>query len=307
MSVDRTAGPDRATILRRPRCRGSFVPWWFAAPALVLVAGLMVWPSINGVLLAFYEWDGISPERTFVGLDNLTGVFTRPDTLGAVTRTILIAFVVLVTRNVGGLLLALVLNTRLRSRIVLRTIFFAPAVMSSVVLGYTYKFLFSPTGPVNQGLQALGVTSPPNWLGDPKLAIWVIILVITWQTVGSAMIIYLAGLQGVPQEVIEAAAIDGAGSVRRFFSIQLPYLAPAITVNMVLTLITGLRVFDDVYVLTGGGPANQTQTISTLLVQEAFEFGEYGSAAALAVILSLLISILTAVQFRFLRRQRAVS
>lgn len=301
--------PSRATSDRATRRRAAkpFVPWWFALPALALFLGLMVWPSLNGIALAFYDWNGISPDREFVGLANLIGVFTRPDALGAVTRTILIALTVLVVRNVAGLLLAVALNTKVRSRILLRTVFFAPAVMSSVVLGYTYKFIFGPDGPVNGLLRAIGVEHVPNWLGEPRLAIGVIILVISWQTVGSAMVIYLAGLQSIPVDVLEAAAIDGAGPIRRFFTMTLPYLAPAITVNMVLTLITGLRVFDDVYVLTGGGPANQTQTISTLLVQEAFEFGDYGSAAALAVVLSVLIAALTAVQFRFLGRQRRVT
>ncbi|GEK79218.1 carbohydrate ABC transporter permease [Agrococcus baldri] len=283
-----------------------FVPWWFAAPAVLLFAVLMIWPSVDGVILAFHDWNGVDPQREFVGLENLIEVFTHPMAFGAVLRTLLIAFTLLVTRNVLGLLLALALNTSVKSRVLLRTVFFAPAVMSSVVLGYTYKFIFGSDGPVNQTLRALGAESVPNWLGEPTLAIGVIIFVITWQTVGSAMVIYLAGLQSIPQDVLEAASIDGAGAFRRFFSVSLPYLAPAITVNMVLTLITGLRVFDDVYVLTGGGPANQTQTISTLLVQEAFAFGDYGTAAALAVVLSVLIAALTAVQFRFLKRQRGL-
>jgi len=303
----RARTPSRADggAMRRRRPR-SFVPWWFALPAVGLFAALLVWPSAEGVVLAFQDWNGISAERRFVGLDNLVGVFTDSATYGAVVRTVLIAGALLITRNVFGLLLAVALNTSVRSRILLRTIFFAPAVMSSVVLGYTYKFIFGADGPVNEGLRALGATSVPNWLGEPALAVGVIIFVITWQTVGSAMVIYLAGLQGVPADVLEAASIDGAGSVRRFFSVSLPYLAPAITVNMVLTLITGLRVFDDVYVLTGGGPADQTQTISTLLVQEAFTFGDYGTAAALAVVLSVLIAALTVVQFRVLKRQRGL-
>lgn len=305
--VVRGADTTNPAAARSRSRRRSFVPWWFTLPAILLFAVLMVWPSIGGFILAFQRWNGIAPDRQFVGFDNLVGVFQDPDTYGAVVRTVVIAVALLVTRNVLGLALALALNTSVRSRLVLRTVFFAPAVMSSVVLGYTYKFIFGADGPVNEGLRALGMTSVPNWLGEPTLAIGVIIFVITWQTVGSAMVIYLAGLQGIPAEVLEAASIDGAGTVRRFFDISLPYLTPAITVNMVLTLITGLRVFDDVYVLTGGGPANQTQTISTLLVQEAFTFGDYGTAAALAVVLSALIAVLTAVQFRFLKQQRGVS
>ncbi|WP_182111241.1 MULTISPECIES: carbohydrate ABC transporter permease [unclassified Actinotalea] len=290
---------------RRGRRRGSYVPWWFAAPAIVLFLALTVRASIEGVSISFTDWNGLSPEREFVGLDNFVSIFTAPDGLGAVTRTFIIAFALVVIQNVAGMLLALALNTKIKSRLVLRTVFFAPAVLSPVVLGYTFKYIVAPDGPVNEVLAVVGVDTPPNWLGTPSLGLAVIIFVIAWQSVGSTMVIYLAGLQGVPPDVLEAASLDGAGPVRTFFSVTLPYLSHAVTINMVLTMIAGLRVFDEVYVLTGGGPANQTQTISTLLVQEAFKFGNYGYGAALAVVLSVVIAVLTAIQFTLLRRQRS--
>jgi len=289
---------------RRAR-RRSFVPLWFALPAIALYLWLVLWPSLQGVSLSFTDWNGMSPDKEFVGFKNFIDVFSLPDGVGAVGRTLIIAGSLLVIQNVGGLLLALALNTRIRSKSVLRTVFFAPAVLSAVVLGYTFKFIFAPLGPLNEFLLALGVQSPPNWLGQPELAVVVIIFVIAWQSTGSTMIIYLAGLQSVPQDLIEAASIDGAGAFRRFSSVTLPHLAPAITVNFVLTLIAGLRVFDQVYVMTGGGPANSTQTISTLLIQQAFKFMNYGYGAALAVVLSVLIAVLSLVQFTVLRRQRS--
>lgn len=298
-SVAQRAAP---TVHKRRR---SFVPWWFALPGISLYLALVLWPSAQGVMLSLTDWNGVDSQKNYVGLKNFAAIFSRTEDLSAVTRTLIIAASLVVAQNLVGLLLALALNTRLKSRLVLRTAFFAPAVLSSVVLGYTFKFVFSPEGPLNAVLSTVGIRNPPNWLGEPRQALFVIIFVLAWQSVGSSMVIYLAGLQRVPRDLIEAASIDGAGAVRRFFSVTLPHLAPAVTINSVLTLIAGLRVFDQVYVMTGGGPANGTQTISTLLVQEAFKFMHYGYAAALAVVLSVMIAALSVVQLVILRRQRA--
>lgn len=293
---------------RRPHkkhWRMASVPWWFVAPAILLYLALVIWPSLQGVGLSVTNWDGISPDKKFVGLNNFVDIFKIADGGGAILRTLIIAVALVIIQNVFGLALALALNTKIKSRSILRTVFFAPAVLSAVVLGYTFKFIFSPDGPVNSILAVVGISPGPNWLGDPTLAIIVIIFVVAWQSTGSTMVIYLAGLQSVPGELLEAAEIDGAGAWRRFGSVVLPHLAPSITINFVLTMIAGLRVFDQVYVMTGGGPANETQTISTLLVRESFEFMRFGFGAALAVVLSILIAILTLAQLAVLRRQRS--
>lgn len=281
------------------------VPLSYVLPALVIYLALVIWPSVQGVGLAFTDWDGLSPDKNFVGLENYGRLLEDPIGLDALIRTIFIAFALLVLQNGFGLALALALNSRIKSRKILRTAFFAPAVLSSVVLGYMFQYIFSPTGPLNQILEVLGLGAlQRNWLGDPAQAVGVVIFVIVWQSVGSTMVIYLAGLQGVPQELLEAASIDGAGPVRRFFSVTLPQLAPAVTINFMLTLIGGLRVFDQVFVLTRGGPANGTQTLSTLMIQQAFEFSRYGYGAAMAVVLTIMVAVLSAVQYYLLRRQR---
>lgn len=238
-------------------------------------------------------------------MENFQRLLQDPLGLDALLRTLGIAMALLLLQNAFGLALALALNSRIKSRKVLRTAFFAPAVLSSVVLGYMFQYIFSPTGPLNGILEVMGLESlKRNWLGDPTYAVGVIVFVIVWQSVGSTMVIYLAGLQGVPAELLEAASIDGAGPFRRFISVTLPQLAPAVTINFMLTLIGGLRVFDQVFVLTRGGPANGTQTISTLLIQQAFEFGRYGYGAAMAVVLAVMVAALSAVQYYLLRRQR---
>lgn len=302
------AAPPAAPVnpqKKRRRRKGIRVPLWYIAPALAIYLLLVIWPSVQGVGLAFTNWDGLSPDKEFVGLDNFQRLLEDPIGLDALLRTLFIAIALLILQNAFGLALALALNSRIKSRKILRTAFFAPAVLSSVVLGYMFQYIFSPTGPLNQILELLGLESlKRNWLGDPAYAVGVIVFVIVWQSVGSTMVIYLAGLQGVPAELLEAASIDGAGPFRRFFSVTLPQLAPAVTINFMLTLIGGLRVFDQVFVLTRGGPANGTQTISTLMIQQAFEFGRYGYGAAMAVVLTIMVAILSAVQYYLLRRQR---
>jgi ABC-type sugar transport system permease subunit len=141
------------------------------------------------------------------------------------------------------------------------------------------------------------------WLGNPDLALWAVIAVIVWQFAGLSMVIFLAGLQSIPKEIYEAAAIDGTGPVRRFWYVVRPMLAPAITINLVLSMIGGLKLFDQVWVMTGGGPGRATETLSTLLYKEAFQFGAFGYSIALAIVLTAFVAVLASVQYWLLRRQ----
>jgi raffinose/stachyose/melibiose transport system permease protein len=272
-------------------------------PALLAYAFVILVPSVQGAGLAFTDWNGLSPDRDFVGFENFVRLAGDPAATGALGRTVLIAISSMILINVVGLALALALNTRVKSRNILRTIFFAPAVISPLVVGYVFKFVLSPVGPVNGLFAAIGLPQlKQNWLGEPTLALWSIIAVVVWQSIGTAMVIYLAGLQGVEQEQIEAAMMDGAGAWQRFRNIILPSIAPAVVINSMLTLISGLRVFDQVYAMTGGGPVGLTQTLATLFVELGFEFGRYGYAAALAVVLSILVAVFSAVQYGLMRR-----
>ncbi len=290
---------------RRARAKASPL-WLFVLPAALAYVFVVVWPSIQGIGLSVTSWDGLSAVREFVGLDNFVRIFSDPQSFAATWRTVLIAVVVTVAQNVLGLLLALGVNSRIKSRFVLRVLLFAPVVIIPVATSYTWRFMLAPNGPVVAVLQAFGVENPPDFLGDSKLAIWAICVVMVRQFTGYSMVIFLAGLQGVPQDAIEASYIDGAGPVRRFFSIVLPALAPAMTINLMLSIIGGLRVFDQVWTLTNGGPGNSTMTISTQLYQAAFRFGEFGYGAAIAVILAILVMIISGIQYLALRRQRGL-
>ncbi|MGA5454735.1 carbohydrate ABC transporter permease [Streptomyces umbrinus] len=311
-----------ATVLsrevRRPRAPGASPParrrrtasrnlWWFVVPAMVFYLYVVVIPTAQGIYMSFTNWSVYSTSRDFVGLRNYTSIFDDTTTTDVLVRTVVIAAAVMVIQNVLGLLLALALNTRVFGRNVLRTIIFAPVIVSPLVCGYLFKYLFAPPGigAVNDVLKAVGLGHlQEDWLGKPDTALAAVIVVVCWQFVGMAMVIYLAGLQGVPAELLEAAAIDGAGAVRRFWYVVRPFLAPAFTINFMLSLIGGLKIFDQIFATTAGGPAGQTETISTLIYKQFNIVGAYSMSAAMAVLLAIAIAILSVIQFGILRRQR---
>ncbi|MCO5954432.1 carbohydrate ABC transporter permease [Microbacterium yannicii] len=307
-----TAAPGlervRATRGRRPRSHSvGRSLWWFVLPALAVYLYVVLVPTVQGAAYSFTDWSSSSLDKTFIGWENYIEIF-KGDAGPATIRTLFIAFVTVVAQNVIGLGLALLLNGAIRGRNVLRTIIFAPLVVSALVVGYLFKYIFGPPdiGGINTVLAALGMEQV-DFLGNPTIALWIIIVTIIWQFTGSTMVIYLAGLQGVPAELLEAASLDGAGFWQRFWFIMRPLLAPAITINLMLGLIGGLKIFDQIFSLTGGGPAGQTQTISTLIYQLFSQFGQYGKSAALAMVLAVAVAILAFVQFSVLRRQEQYS
>jgi len=232
-----------------------------------------------------------------------------PTALQAIWHTLLIAIAITVIQNGCGLLLALGVNSLIKSRNVLRVFLFAPAVVTPIVTAYLWRNLLGPDGAVNSLLAAVGLGSwQQDWLGDPQLALWSIVAVIVWQFSGYSMVIFLAGLQSVPQEIFEAAAMDGAGPARRFWSVTRPLLAPAFTVNLMLSIIGGIKLFDQVYALTGGGPGHATDTLSTLIYKDAFTLGEFGYSIALAVVLTAIVATVSTGQYVVLaRNERAAS
>ena len=305
---DRDHSPDRAPLARARRARTT-PPWWFMAPALLLFAFVVLVPSARGVYYAFTDWDGLDPHFAFVGLDNFADMFRDADAVQAIWRTLLIAVSITVVQNGIGLLLALGVNSAIKSRNLLRVLLFAPAVITPIVTAYLWRNLLGPDGAVNSLLGGVGLGAwRQDWLGSPDLALWSVVGVIVWQFAGYSMVIFLAGLQSVPQEVHEAAALDGAGPVRRFWSVTRPLLAPAFTINLMLSIIGGIKLFDQVYALTGGGPGHATDTLSTLIYKDAFTLGEFGYSIALAVVLTIIVAVASTSQYAVLSRsERAAS
>jgi raffinose/stachyose/melibiose transport system permease protein len=305
---ERPLPPAEQVVFARGR-RRTTPPWWFAAPAMLLFAFVVLVPSVRGVYYAFTDWDGLDPDFSFIGLANFTEMPRDPAAMQAIWHTLLIAVAITIIQNGVGLLLALGVNSAIRSRNVLRVFLFAPAVVTPIVTAYLWRNLLGPDGAVNSLLAVVGLESwQQDWLGDPQMALWSVVGVIVWQFAGYSMVIFLAGLQSVPREIYEAADMDGAGSVRRFWSVIRPLLAPAFTVNLMLSIIGGIKLFDQVYALTGGGPGHATDTLSTLIFKDAFTLGEFGYSIALAVVLTFVVAVASAGQYAVLsRNERAAS
>ena len=286
-----------AAVHRRPRRSRGLWAIPFMIPAAGFVIAIIIVPSVRGTVYSFSDWDGLSAGWNFVGLDNFARLIGDQLAIDSFRQTLLLTVVTTVAMNVLGLALALALNTRIRTKGILRVVFFAPVIITPVIIANLWRYLLLPEGPVNGLLRAIGLealTQP--WLGNSDTAIWAVMGTIVWQFTGIAMVIYLAGLQNVPAEVVEAARMDGAGSWRVFLHITLPELRPAAVITSLLLLIGGLKSFDQVWVLTQGGPGTSTHTLSTAQYQVTFLFGDYAYGATFAVAIAVLAIAIAVIQ-----------
>ncbi len=306
------AGTDAGTTTRKPRrrrTRAGGPGWAFIAPALVVYAVVVLYPSIAGVFYAFTDWRGIGDYR-FVGLDNFDRLLHDDRALGSIRNTLLLTVAIVVVQNLVGLLLALGVHARIKSRTVLRVIFFAPVVVSPVMVAFLWKYIYNPDphAGLNGLLGAVGLGGlQQDWLGDPSLALWSVAAMIVWQFAGYSMVIFLANLEGIPDELLEASRIDGAGTWARFRYVIWPLLGPAITINVMLSTIGGLKLFDQIFAATNGGPGYSTETLSTIIYKQAFVFGDYGYSTAIAFVLALFVAAVSLVQIRYLRGREVAS
>jgi raffinose/stachyose/melibiose transport system permease protein len=265
----------------------------FVAPAALFFSVFMVLPVIAVMGLAFSNWTGFNVhDVSYAGLSNFRALPHDELFVRALLHTI--AFVVLSTiaLNVFGFGFAMLINSRVMGHDFLRIAMFVPLALSPVITGVIWQQLLGPYGLVNSLLQSLHLASSPvQFLGDPDLAFWTVIAASIWQYSGYNMLLYYSGLQSLPQERLEAAAIDGAGPIARFRHIIVPYMRPVIAVVIVLNLIGGWKVFELVYVLTNGGPNHGTEVLSTYLYQQAFTISANGYASAIAVVIVVLATL----------------
>lgn len=267
----------------------TFGHWWWAMPAVVLVLGVHYAATLTGGFFAFTDWSGLG-SWDWVGWGNFELIFADPKLMGAVWNTFFLAFGSVILTNVFGLAFALGINRTLKSRYLLRTLLFMPVVLSPLAVAYVWKFIYQYDGPLNGFLGLVGLDSwQRTWLADPSLSIWAILVTVVWQQIGFTMVIYLAGLASVPPEVEEAAAIDGAGVWGRLRHVVLPSIRPSIAIATTLGIVQGLRIFDQIYALTGGGPAGATETLATQVYKQAFQLGQFGFGSALALVLTVVI------------------
>lgn len=263
------------------------------APALVIFVTFFILPLIFTAKYSFYNWTNYLPDITFSGLENYEKLFSDKNLLGAIRVTLTFAAVTVLTQSVFSLPIAVFLNSKLKGRKIYRAIMFCPAVLSTLVVGYLWKYLLSSSdyGFVNQLLMSLGL-GKVNFFGSGTNALISIILIDVWHWFGWSMVIYLGGLQNISDELYEAVSVDGGNALQKFWHITLPGLAPALKINLVTSMISGLKVFDAVLSTTDGGPAHQTETILTLMFSK-FSDGNYGYAAAFGM-LFLAVSMIVA-------------
>ncbi|WP_103354406.1 carbohydrate ABC transporter permease [Amycolatopsis sp. CA-128772] len=276
----------------------------FGAPGVLVYLCFVMAPILISFGYSLTNYNPFNPPVKFVGFDNYGLLFTDSQFLTALQVTTILTLIVVIVPNVLGLGVALLLDRKGRLYNALRSVFFTPVILSSVVVSIVWSRLLDDRGPLNSLLRALGVAHPPGWLSDPDLALYSVASIVCWQMLGFCVVVYLAGLQGVPAELLEAAEIDGAGPVRRFRAVTWPLLAPSLTITTVVLLISAFKTYDYVKVITNGGPGSgATATIAFDVLQTGFDSNHVGYASAMAVSMLVIVAVVTTVVLTFLRRR----
>lgn len=292
-----TAGPAAPKTPARRRSRDTrkrLEIALFAGPALIVFVGFVIVPVVLAAVYSFFNWNGLGPLERFIGLDNYVRAFSDPLFLKSIGNNFTIVILSLLIQGPLAVIVALLLNRRMRGRTIIRAAIFVPYVLSEVIAGLSWKLLLSPRGGVNAFLESIGLGELAQpWLANPDIALWVMFGILSWKYLGFAILIMLAGLQGVPEELSEAAAIDGASWWKIQWHITIPLLGPTIRIWAFLSIIGALQLFDMVWVTTKGGPVGATSTMATYMIQYGQGNPGYGSAVAVILFLiSLIIALL---------------
>jgi raffinose/stachyose/melibiose transport system permease protein len=269
-----------------------FHGWLYILPGLLIYLVFIFYPILETIRTSFYKWDGFSSNRSFIGFDNYINLLNDSQFLKALLNNfIFIIFYTIIPIIIGLALASLLGRKPLPGMTFFRTGLFLPQILSMVVVGVTWRWMFNPAfGPLNMGLRALGLDSlTHSWLGDFKLALPSVGAIGTWVQYGFCMILFLAGMQRIPEDEYEAAELDGANGFKQLIHITLPNLRPELSVALVTTIIAAMRVFDLVYVTTRGGPGDSTLVTGFLVYRTAFQQNRIGFAAAVATVMMILI------------------
>lgn len=276
----------------------------FVVPALFFYLGFFLLPTLSSTYYSLTDWDGLNSK--FIGLSNYKEMFQDRKILASINNTLLFTVSNTILQNLLGLMAALILVKKLAGVNIMRTIVFMPVIFSTLLIGYVWGFILEPNiGVVNNVLDALGLSQfKMGWLSDPQVARWMIVLMTVWQHLGYSMVIFIAGIQGIPKELYESGDIEGVTRSQKFLHITFPLLAPSVTINIILCLIGNLKIFDQIYALTGGGPGYATESVASMIYQLGFGNGiRWGYGSALSVSLFLSILVLTIIMVTFLRKR----
>ncbi len=281
------------------------IGWYclFVLPLVIVFAIIVIIPFIIGIVYSFFKWDGlpINP-KIFVGFDNYVRLFSDSRFMTAAGHTIVFTLVAVVLINVLGLVFALVVTSKLRVRNIARTMLFMPYLIGGLLLGYIWKFIFGDGFTIIG--ESLGMENIIfNWLTDKKLALVALIIVATWQMAGYIMIIYITGIQAIPDDVVEAAAVDGANFWQTLFRVKFPLIMPSFTICLFMTLSNCFKNFDTNLSLTGGGPNNATELFAMNIYNEIFMQSNYGYGQAKAILFFIIVACITLVQVSITKKK----
>ncbi len=281
--------------------------WLLALPALAVFAFYITWPLVHTVVLSAYSWSALNPARTFEGLGNYTELARDPVLRTALINNGLWIVLSLVLQLPPAMLLAVGIGSALRRHRILRTVYFSPLIIPAVAVGLIWTLFYDPNfGALNALLEALGLDAwTAGWLGDVRLATPCIIVVSCWRYTGFHMMILLAGLQAIPDDIYEAALIDGANAWRTFWAITLPLMKRVVLVDALLITVGSVKIFDLIWVMTGGGPNHASEVLATYMYRAAFSDDRMGYSAAIATVMLVLTLIATVIYLRLTRVEEA--
>ncbi|QAY68293.1 sugar ABC transporter permease [Paenibacillus protaetiae] len=279
----------------------------FFAPGTILYLALFVYPTLSGFYYSFTDWDGLSPSYSYVGLDNFKTLSEHIVFRKSLVNNLKFMLAVVICQTVISLILALMLQRKSKLSAALRSLYFVPTILSSVSVGFIWTFMYDPSlGLLNGTLDKIGLSGfTQNWLGNMQIAIFSLAAVQAWAHIGQMVILFVAGLQGIPRELLEAAKLDGGTRLQVFLRVTWPLLAPAAAVVVSYTTIQSFKAFDLVFTMTNGGPAYSTEILSTFIYNTAFTNFKFGLASAGSIFFLMLIAIITWLQFRVIRTDRA--
>ncbi|MCA1020957.1 ABC transporter permease subunit [Halobacillus litoralis] len=274
--------------------------WLFLTPVILGLGIVVVIPFFYGLFYSFTDWNGISA-TAFIGLENYINLFQESEFLDSIWFTVKFALITVVLLNIMGLGLALLVTRNIKSSSLLRTVFFMPNLIGGLILGFIWQFIFISVFGDIAGIT--GIEGFNGWLSTTNTGFWGLVILTAWQMAGYIMIIYIAYLENIPKELIEAAKIDGASSFQRFKNITFPLVAPAFTVSMFLTLSMAFKIYDQNLSLTNGGPFNSTQMVAMEIVRTAFSDNDMAYAQAKAVIFFLIVAVIALTQVYYNKKR----
>lgn len=283
------------------KLKTNIIAYLFLLPALVLIGFYLVYPTLTTIRMSFFEWNGFSKSGAqFVGLKNYVGLLGSKKFTNALKNNVFYTVCTVIGTVVVGMLVAVPIDRRICGSKVFKFSFYIPAMMSVTVVGVLFENILDPNkGLLNSFLCSVGLEKlTRGWLSDPKLAMWMIIFVAVWQYSSVTMLLFLAAMASVSEDIQEAATLDGVNEISRFFRITLPIIKRPVLVVVMLQMIYGFKAYDLIQVMTKGGPGTTTQVLSQLIVQTGFEYGEYGMACTVSVVMLVLISIVSVFYIR---------